>query len=85
MKDVKIVIGQRGWVWVGFVEETEKEVTITKARCVRNWGTTKGLGELVNGPLSGTKLDPCGTVRIHPLARVASIDCNPEKWADVLV
>jgi hypothetical protein len=42
---------------------------------IRRWGTTKGLGELVNGPLEDTVLDPAGIVRAHKLAVVMQIEC----------
>lgn len=77
----QIIIAQRGWVFVGDVERSGDEVTITNAHCIRRWGTTKGLGELAaNGPLKSTVLDPIGTARLHALAVVASIDCQVDKW-----
>ena len=78
----QIVIAQRGWVFVGEVAHSGDDVTITDAKCIRRWGTTKGLGELAkNGPQSNTVLDEMGLVRLHALAVVASIDCEAEKWA----
>ena len=78
----QIVIAQRGWVFVGDVERKGDDVTISNAQCIRRWGTTKGLGELAeNGPLKSTVLDPMGTVRMHSLAVVASLDCEGSKWA----
>ena len=67
----QIVIAQRGWVFVGEVERSGgDDVTITNAKCIRRWGTTKGLGELaLNGPLKSTVLDPMGTVRLHTTGR----------------
>ncbi len=47
---------------------------------IRIWGTEKGLGELISGPTSKTKLDPCGTTRIPLDAIVALIDCEESKW-----
>lgn len=77
----QIVIASRGWVFVGDVERSGDDVTITNAQCIRRWGTTKGLGELASGgPKSATALDPMGTVRLHALAVVASIDCEASKW-----
>ena len=77
----QIVIAQRGWVFVGDVERSGDDVTINDARCIRRWGTTKGLGELAkNGPQKSTVLDDIGTVRLHVLAVVASLDCEAEKW-----
>ena len=78
----QIVIGQRGWVFVGDVSRSGDDVTITDASCIRRWGTTKGLGELAkNGPLLTTVLDEMGTVRMHALAIVASLDCEDSKWS----
>ena len=78
----QIVIAQRGWVFVGDVERSGDDVTISNAQCVRRWGTTKGLGELASGgPKSATVLDDVGTVRLHTLAVVAAIDCKDEKWS----
>lgn len=78
----QIVIAQRGWVFVGDVEKSGDDVTINNAQCIRRWGTTKGLGEIAkNGPTSNTVLDDMGTVRLHSLAVVASLDCEASKWA----
>lgn len=78
----QIVIAQRGWVFVGDVSRSGDDVTISDASCIRRWGTTKGLGELAaNGPAKSTVLDAMGTVRLHALAVVASIDCQESKWA----
>jgi hypothetical protein len=82
--DIRIVIGQRGWVWVGRFTQDGDEVTIHDAYTIRKWGTTKGLGELVHGPKDKTVLDPSGTVRLHALAVLATMDCNTDKWGSVL-
>ena len=77
----QIVIAQRGWVFVGDVERDGDDVKISNASCIRRWGTTKGLGELAKeGPKSNTVLDKMGTVRLHSLAVVASIDCEATQW-----
>jgi hypothetical protein len=74
----QIVIAQRGWVFIGDVTRTADEVIIQQAAVVRRWGTTKGLGQLaLTGPTNETQLDPCPTVRIHPLAIIATMDCAP--------
>lgn len=83
MSDIRIVVAQRGWNIVGEYHADDNEVTITNASVIRYWGTTRGLGQLAaEGPQGATKLDPCGTVRIHPLAVVLTMDCNAKKWAD---
>jgi len=77
----QIIIAQRGWVFVGDVSITADQLVIKNASNIRRWGTTRGLGEIAaNGPTKSTVLDAVGTVRIHALAVVASIDCDKEKW-----
>lgn len=77
----QIVIAQRGWVFVGDVDRSGDDVTISNAKCIRRWGTTRGLGELAkSGPQRQTVLDDMGTVRLHALAVVASLDCEDSKW-----
>jgi len=77
----QIIIAQRGWVFVGDVETSGEQITISNASCIRRWGTTKGLGELAfEGPKSATVLDKMGTVRLHVLAVVAALDCEAGKW-----
>ena len=76
----RIVVLQRGWVVAGTYTENGDEITVTGAKVIRRWGTTKGLGELTRGPLADTVADPCGTVRAHRLAVVMTIDCEPGAW-----
>ena len=84
--DTKIVILQRGWIMVGKFERIGNDCKLNKASVIRNWGTTKGLGEIaVGGPTSSTKLDKCGgVVSFDYLTVVASIDCEESKWKNVL-
>lgn len=77
----QIVILQRGWVFIGDLSKDGEEFTLSNAKNIRSWGTTKGLGEIAeNGPTSATKLDPAGTVRFHQLTVVARLDVNESKW-----
>ena len=78
--DIKIVVLDRGFVYVGNVEETDNFIIIRNAKNIRAWGTTKGLGELVNGPLSNTKLDAVGTIRAPSRALISLIDVEQSKW-----
>jgi hypothetical protein len=69
--DKRIIVADRGWVFAGACEDHEDgTVTIRNASNIRIWGTTKGLGELVNGPLSSTKYDAYGTVRCSPIVQI---------------
>ena len=72
--DVRIVIADRGWVFVGNCQDHDDgTVTITNCRNIRKWGTTAGLGELANGPKSGTVADNYGSVRTNPIATIAVV------------
>ena len=79
--DIKIVILQRGWIYIGRFERNGNDCKLHNAYNIRTWGTTKGLCELVNGATSSTKLDKCeGIVEFDWLTVVHSITANPEKW-----
>jgi hypothetical protein len=76
-----IVVADRGFVYVGDVEVSADWCVITKAKNVRKWGTSKGLGELaLNGPLADTILDDVGTVRVPMRAVISLIDTEASKW-----
>ena len=80
--DIKIVILQRGWIYIGRFERNGNDCKLTNASCIRKWGTTKGLQELVNGATSKTVLDNCeGIVEFDWLTVVHTISVNKEKWA----
>lgn len=83
-KPLCIFVLQRGWVIVGRLGFGARpdELAIADAAVIRRWGTTAGLGELAaGGPTPDTVLDPChGTVRVHELAVLFRIDCDPAQW-----
>lgn len=79
--DIKIVVLQRGWIYIGRFERNGNDCKLYNAYNIRTWGTTKGLPELVNGATSSTKLDKCeGIVEFDWLTVVHTITVNPEKW-----
>ena len=78
--DIKIVVADRGFVYIGYLEEADDFAVLTKAHNIRVWGTTKGLGELVSGPTGSTKMDRVGTVRIPNRAVISIIDVEQSKW-----
>jgi len=84
--DIKIVVLQRGWVLVGRLEKDGTQCKLHNASVIRQWGTTKGLGEIAQlGPLSNTKLDKCGgLVEFDILTMVLSLTCQESKWKNVL-
>lgn len=84
--EVRICILQRGWVMVGYYHRDGDNCSLAKASVIRNWGTTKGLGEIAaDGPKKDTKLDPTnGLVEFHRLTEVATILCKEDSWKTVL-
>lgn len=79
-KDIRIVILQRGWVAVGRFSQEGSNCILASASIIRKWGTEKGLGQLISGPLPNTILDPCGSLRFHELTSIATMDCEASKW-----
>jgi hypothetical protein len=78
--DYRIVILQRGWVMVGEYHADGDARWLENAKVIRRWGTTQGLGQLINGPLPETVLDPAGRVDFHVLGVVATIKCDAVAW-----
>ena len=78
--NIKIAVLDRGFVYVGDTKLEGDFLIITGARNIRIWGTTRGLGQLVNGPLKETKLDVVGTVRVPIKALISLIDVEQSKW-----
>ena len=82
---IKIVILQRGWVFIGKFGQNGSTCKLTDAHNIRTWGTTKGLGELAeSGKTSSTKLDKVNDVSFHELTIVATIDCDDKIWSKEL-
>ncbi len=80
LKGKAIVVLDRGFVYIGDTEIEDNWLVMKNARNIRIWGTTKGLGELVNGPLKETKLDIVGNLRAPIRAVIHIIDVNDAKW-----
>ena len=82
LQGLAIVVLDRGFVYIGKVTIEGDWCVIENAKNIRAWGTTKGLGELVSGPTSSTKLDQVGTVRAPMRAVISVIDVDGAKWKD---
>ena len=76
-----IVVLQRGWVVVGDLFKQGHDCMLKNCWVIRNWGTTKGLGEIAeNGATSKTVLDPSPEISFNELTVVLFIKCNESKW-----
>lgn len=73
----QIVILQRGWVVIGDLCKSGEYFTLRGGSVIRNWGTTKGLGEIAkDGPTLKTVLEPVTETKFHELAVVGMIKCE---------
>lgn len=82
---IKIVILQRGWIYIGKFLKKGNKCSLFNSYCIRNWGTTKGLQELVNGKTDKTILDKCeGIVEFDWLTVIHTIDVNQEVWSKII-
>ena len=83
---IKIVILQRGWCMIGRFERDGSDCKLRDAAVIRQWGTTRGLGQIAEGgPTDSTKLDKCyGVVGFDYLTVVATIGCEEAAWECVL-
>ena len=82
LQGLAIVVLDRGFVYIGKVTIENDWCLIENAKNIRVWGTTNGLGELVNGPTKTTKLDSVGTLRAPMRAVISVIDVEQDKWKD---
>lgn len=82
--DTYIIIGTNGFVWAGRMSSMDTKdgfYTIYKACQIREWGTTKGLNELIAGPTNVTKLDAIGPILyLHQAHTIALIPTDKTAW-----
>ena len=89
---IQILVLRDRWNLVGVVRDDGRDsgqIVLLRAHVIRYWGTTKGLGELVSGPVSGkTKLDALPAVGgelyipYHALNYALTVD--QDVWTRVL-
>jgi hypothetical protein len=84
VKDVRIVIAPRAFVFVGEFSQDGVNCYVRNGCIVRHWGTTRGLGQIAkDGPTPKTILDPVPETRFHELT-IMTIACDSDKWKGVL-
>jgi hypothetical protein len=78
----RILIADRGWVYVGQPVLQKDQIIVSTAFNVRRWGTASGLGELaLQGPTKETILDFYGVVRLHVLSiSGGQVECHDTIW-----
>lgn len=79
----RIVVVDRGWVLVGICKDNSDHIRVSNSWCIRNWGTTRGLGELITGPTGETKLDWMGETDVPMRAVIFTLLVDEEAWLEV--
>lgn len=75
-----ILVVDNGFVFCGNCDDRGDALLASNVKQLRKWGTTAGLGQLVNGPLKETVIDPIPAI-IVPRARIVfTIPVNEAKW-----
>lgn len=77
----KIIIAERGWVYVGRSRRDGDYLVISECWNVARWAPG-GLGRLAkHGPVDNDTLYDYGTIRLHVLAVPGgAVECNDEVW-----
>lgn len=68
--------------YIGRVYHEGSFLRMTHPKCIRDWGTTQGLGELFGGPTSSTVLDLSGALNIPMTSTITLMEVDQTKWAD---
>lgn len=73
----QILVLDRGFVYYGKnVSILGDMISVSGAKNIRKWGTSRGLGELINGPLEETIVDDTGDILVPLRAVIHFIKCN---------
>lgn len=81
--ELRIVVLDRGWVVIGLLYRNGDECRLERAKIIRRWGTTRGLGQLATGgPTRETVLDDAGTIRFTNPVGLPQLDVDASKWAE---
>jgi hypothetical protein len=77
-----IIVADQGHVWIGDITVGPVWVEVKRSRCVRRWGTNKGLNQLaMEGPLPETTLDEPADMFVRQASVIALIPCKESAWA----
>jgi len=79
---IKIAVLERGFVYIGRVDQVDGEIVIRGARSLIRWGTSKHLGELYSGPLPNTRLGAACTVRARLQQLIHVIEVDEHAWCE---
>jgi hypothetical protein len=78
-----VIVDKSGLTFVGRCDLSgdNEQIVIHDARCIIQWGTSKHLAELVNGPTKTTQLGATADVTVFRHNLVAAYDTDSEAWS----
>lgn len=82
MSQLTVVVGQRGWVTIGYLTREGDEYKVDKSRTIIQWGTADGLGLEHLAEVGPTKATKCSKNsakdRFHVLTPIRMLECTPD-------
>jgi len=78
--DIKIIVLNNGFVYVGRVSELNDRIEVHDARNIIRWGTTGHLGQLADGPRENTNLGDSCNFFAYRMSINHIIDVCKDKW-----
>lgn len=85
---IRILILDRGFVKICYCPEPDGHIfwlPYINSRTIRIWGTTEGLGQLINGPTTDTRLDSIVFSGKTPVRSIIdTLDVDQDAWKPYL-
>lgn len=81
---IQIAILDRGFVYIGEATTDADWLYLAKSQNLRIWGTSRGLGELIDGPTTKTILDYSGKLKVRRGSLITLMDVNQGIWSPIL-
>lgn len=81
-KLVIAIVDNRGLTFIGYADfsSDNEQITIRDARCLVTWGTNEHLAQLIDGPLSNTKLGKKADVTVFRQQLVLFYEVDEKSW-----
>ena len=79
----QIVVVDSGFVFLGDCISDQDTLVMTNVKQLRQWGTSRGLGQLVDGPTAQTVMDPIPSVIVPRPRVIFTIPVNESKWSKI--
>lgn len=83
----RIIVVDRGFVFVALCPDltgVALHYECINSRCIRTWGTSEGLAQLIKGPTESTVFDAVIERQVIPVRAILfTIDVDEESWKNI--